>query len=273
MKQDAKQVSRIVNGKVVETLLIEPARDAGKDGDPNCPWCEGSGWIVNYTDERPDGAYRKCVCLIRLQAQRKVERYMEASGLTRAQLAKWRFDTFYPEKAVDADHEWLAEIKRQMQEYAEKPKGWRVLCGPYGCGKTHLAYAVAARRLEIGRTVYVATVPDLLDMLRAGFGKDAAGSFGDRFETIKNAGMLVLDDLGTQSASPWVNEKLYQIINHRYANDLPMIVTTNWNLRAKDCPIDGRILSRLMEGSEAGPDGMSKIIVIPAGDYRKQKRG
>lgn len=54
-----------------------------------------------------------------------------------------------------------------------------------------------------------------LDVLRQGY-NDATGEFDRRFATMRDAELLVIDDLGTQSATPWAREKLYQIVNWRY---------------------------------------------------------
>jgi DNA replication protein DnaC len=66
-----------------------------------------------------------------------------------------------------------------------------------------------------------------------------------------------LDDLGTQNATPWAQEKLFQIINHRYVNRLPTVVTTNVDLQS----IDGRISSRLKD------DTLVQKVRITAPDY------
>ncbi len=238
--------------------------------DPDCSYCQGWGAVVVYSPEHPDGMQGPCICVKRAKERRKAEQLMALSGLTPIELAKWRFDTFFPERAVTTNHQRLAEIKAQLMAYAERPRGWLVLCGPFGCGKTHLAYAVAARRYELGRAVYVATVPDLLDTLRRGFKSknQEADGFDARLEAIKRVELLVLDDLGAQSGTAWADEELYQIVNYRYAKEMAMIVTTNESLRSPECKIDGRIKSRLLEGSETGGAGLSRLIVIPAGDYR-----
>jgi DNA replication protein DnaC len=240
-----------------------------RDADPDCAYCQGWGAVVVYSPEHPDGVHGPCICVKRAKERRKAEQLMALSGLTPIELAKWRFDTFFPERAVTTDHKRLAEIKAQLMEYAERPRGWLVLCGPFGCGKTHLAYAVAARRYELGRAVYVATVPDLLDMLRRGFNsKNPVDGFDARFEAIKEVELLVLDDMGAQSGTAWADEKAYQLVNYRYAKELATVITTNENLRSQDCKIDGRIRSRLLEGADTGGAGLSRVISIPAGDYR-----
>ncbi len=68
-------------------------------------------------------------------------------------------------------------------------------------------------------------VPDLLDHLRAAFSPDSRVSFDQRFEEVRTTPLLVLDDLGTESSTPWAREKLYQILNHRYVSRLPTVMT------------------------------------------------
>jgi DNA replication protein DnaC len=136
-------------------------------------------------------------------------------------------------------------------------KGWLLLQGNYGCGKTHLAVSIANFTLSLGIPTLILTVPDLLDWLRYAYDRTDT-NFEDRFEEIRNIPLLILDDLGTQNATPWAEEKLYQIVNHRYMMKLPLVVTTNLDL----AEIDGRIRSRLLD-----PDLVSTVR-ITAPDFR-----
>jgi DNA replication protein DnaC len=63
------------------------------------------------------------------------------------------------------------------------------------------------------------------------------------FNEVLNTQLLILDDLGTQSATPWAREKLYQILNHRYNAELPTVITTTLTLGE----IDPRIRSRMLD--------------------------
>ena len=142
--------------------------------------------------------------------------------------------------------------------YAKNPQGWLVLKGGYGCGKTHLAAAVANYQLSIGQKVLFVNTPDLLDHLRAAYSPTSDVRFDERFHQVRNAPILILDDLGSQSNTEWAQEKLYQIFNHRYNAALPTVVTTNQELEA----IEGRIRSRLVDHR------LVKIITIAAPDFR-----
>ncbi|MEM7343014.1 MAG: ATP-binding protein [Chloroflexota bacterium] len=144
-------------------------------------------------------------------------------------------------------------------EFAENPQGWLVLLGGYGCGKTHLAAAIANAKINFGQQALFVVVPDLLDHLRATYSPHSATTYDERFEEVRSAPLLILDDLGAHSSTPWAQEKLFQIFNHRYNAQLPTVVTSNHELEE----IDIRIRSRVTD-----PD-LAQIIKILAPDFRQ----
>jgi DNA replication protein DnaC len=113
--------------------------------------------------------------------------------------------------------------------------------------------------LAHGKSTVFAAVPDLLGHLKATFRPSSEESYDERFELLRSADLLVLDDLGTESAMPWACEKVYQLINHRYVQQLPLVVTSNVPLEQ----LDGRIRSRLHDRTLG-----SGIITIVTDDYR-----
>lgn len=131
--------------------------------------------------------------------------------------------------------------------FADAPDGWLVLSGASGCGKTHIGAAVVNRLLERGEPVLFVVVPDLLDHLRAAYQPGADVGYDELFERVRNAPVLVLDDLGTQAPTPWAQEKLFQLINHRFNTRLPTVVTTN----LLPDQIDERLRTRLTDASIA----------------------
>src|SRR6185503_4067960 len=118
----------------------------------------------------------------------------------------------------------------QCQAYGDAPAGWLVLTGPYGCGKTHLAAAIANRQIELGNEAFFTVVPDLLDHLRATFGPGSDVTYDELFEAVRNVPLLVLDDLGMQSETSWAREKMFQVLNHRLNAELPTVITTNLSI-------------------------------------------
>lgn len=161
-------------------------------------------------------------------ASRPADLYAQVGGMTRDRLAEFQFSDFAESSAWTAiERESFRAALIAGREYAEDPDGWLVIMGAHGCGKTHLAAAIAGRALRHGASVFFAVVPDLLDHLRASFAPTAEVVYDDLFDRVRNAGLLVLDDLGAHKSSQWAEEKLYQIINYRTVSRLPTVVTTD----------------------------------------------
>lgn len=170
------------------------------------------------------------------------------------------FDNFDVQGRTGLGEKQLLSLQtayNSARQFAQNLNGWLLLMGTYGCGKTHLAAATANFAVSMGVPTLFLTVPDLLDWLRFSYASEET-SFEQRFEEIRNIPLLVLDDMGTQNATAWAQEKLYQIINHRYVNKLPLIITTNQDLDE----IEGRIRSRLRDAE------FVTRIKITAPDYR-----
>jgi DNA replication protein DnaC len=121
-----------------------------------------------------------------------------------------------------------------------------------------LAAAIANYLLERGKPLFFVVVPDLLDHLRSSFSPDSKISYDVLFEKIKKSPVLILDDFGEQSATPWAQEKLYQLINYRYNARLPTVITTSFSLDE----IETRISSRMVDPR------LSLVFNIIAPDYR-----
>jgi DNA replication protein DnaC len=110
-----------------------------------------------------------------------------------------------------------------------------------GCGKTHLAAATANYRLQAGKPALFLVVPEFLDHLRSAFNPESKVSYDQLFESAKNAPLLIMDDLGEQSTTPWAREKLYQVINYRYNAKLPTVITTTYALDELESSISSRL--------------------------------
>jgi DNA replication protein DnaC len=219
-----------------------------------CPLCHGAGYLRMDAPVTSPNFSRlvPCVCTLDEQRRRSQEHLRAFSDLTAFE--ELTFETFDP----------LVKGTREAYDaalaYARNPDRWLLFVGPYGCGKTHLAAAIANYALGHKAMAPVfAVVPDLLDYLRTTFGPDADSTYDQRFSAVRGADLLILDDLGTENATPWAREKLFQIINHRYNQGLPTVVTTNDLDR-----VDGRIRSRLCDWQ------LSKSYYIDASDFREK---
>ena len=177
------------------------------------------------------------------------------------ELKELTFENFQPRGRIGLGELQARSLEfafNTARQYATSLKGWLLLQGGYGSGKTHLAAAIANFAVGMGVPTIFLTVPDLLDLLRYTFDAEDV-TFEERFEQVRSPALLVLDDFGTQSATAWAQEKLFQIINYRYINKLPLVVTTNMPLD----DLEARIRSRL-----ADPELVSTVRIM-APDYRR----
>ncbi len=229
-------------------------------GDPNCPICGGLGYYrldlpVTHQDF---GKLLICTCR-NIEIQQQVgSRLFALSNLNR--LGHLTFENFLPRGRVGYLPRQADSLERALahaRQFSQTLAGWLLIQGGYGCGKTHLAAAIANFVVSMGVPTLFLTVPDLLDTLRFAYDNENT-TFEERFEDIRSSSLLVLDDFGTQNATEWAKEKLFQIINFRYINKLPLVITTN--LPLKD--LDGRIRSRLEDPDLVG------TIRINAPDFR-----
>ncbi|MBN1876284.1 MAG: ATP-binding protein [Anaerolineae bacterium] len=230
-------------------------------GKPECPLCKGLGYVsLDVPVDHPDfGRLFPCTCRIsELQSQRSETLRMMGNLKF---LERFTFETFCPEgHGISPDRQQnLRRAYEGAMAYARHPKGWLLLRGGYGCGKTHLAAAIANASIAQGRMPFFVTVPDLLDHLRASFAPNTTEGYSERFEMVRNAPLLILDDLGTEQGTAWALEKLFQLLNHRYMTRLPTVITTNHDLEE----LDLRLRSRLADSE------LVEIITILAPDFRQ----
>lgn len=151
-------------------------------------------------------------------------------------------------------------------EYAIGKAGYHllVLLGQAGTGKSHLLEAVARERLARGAAVKYEHVPHLLDVFRDAYKQDAQMGFLDVFERYQAADLLVLDDLGAETVTPWVAEKLTTLVDERYRNGRDLAVATNLVRDDVVTTYHERLASRLWDAHT----GMVCSVAITATDYR-----
>lgn len=207
------------------------------------------------------GKIESCVCRAKDVAEAARSRLFAMSNLDR--LSHLRFENFKTagnEKAkfmTPQEKENLREAFEVCENFAHLRTGWVLLEGESGCGKTHLAAAIANESVNHGVPTLFITVPDLIDSLRFAY-SDPETTFEQRLNEIRNASLLILDDFGTQNMTDWAQEKLFQIINYRYINKLATVITTNLMLDE----IEGRIRSRLQD------ENLVRHLRINASDFR-----
>lgn len=206
-----------------------PIDDMPEDGV--CPRCGGTGWVIE--DDEGVGAARRCSC----QHSRRNERLLAAAGIPkhyhRCRLS--RFKISEPNKDRRGQlMKALQVCRRYVDEFSlyEADGTGLLFIGPPGGGKTHLAVAVLIELVEgkgvRGRFVELTA---LVKSIQGSFEPGAPVSRSEILDPLLDAQVLVLDELGAQKLTPFVQDLLYLLINHRYTRRLPTLFTTNFRLK------------------------------------------
>lgn len=135
-------------------------------------------------------------------------------------------------EAAAAAHEWTATSMTANV----------ILLGTTGSGKTHTAAALARQAFEAGRSVRLLSTVELLEGLRPG------GNIRWRPDRV---GLLILDDLGVEKPTDWSGSVLDGIVDSRWKEDLPIVVTSNLDAGALEAHVGPRLWSRLWDGAVA----------------------
>ena len=244
----ARNISKTTNGAGVSLPDSGPAVDL-------CPQCNGSGWVTRrvHVGHPEFGQAVPCTCQETQDSSTReaaLRRYSNLGALSRITFANTDLEGPLPDTA---SRQMFSDSVTAAARFAEDPEGWLVLTGPSGSGKTHLAVAIANRCIERNQTAFFIVAADLLDHLRASYAPENPVSYDELFEQVRNVPVLVLDDLSVTNATPWAQEKLFQVINHRYNNSLPTVVTVRGPLQR----LDDALRTRL-----EGTDGTAAVVQL-----------
>lgn len=252
--------------------------------NPECPLCGGSGW-KEVTRERVS-AVKRCDC-VRPPA---AEDLLQQSGIP-PRFEHAGFDNFSAGRRQDnpIEHDHLTNAivaaKRFAADYLpNNDQGYNglLLQGPTGAGKTHLAVAVLRELMQRGFEGYFFDYQNLLKQMRSAY--DAAGGVEHRVVSGRalDADVILLDDLGAERYSEWVEDTITSLINHRYNVRKAILATTNLPIPqlgdswAEKNPVTGRhaikdtLTDRIGARAVSRLFGMCRIIRISTRDYRER---
>lgn len=177
------------------------------------------------------------------------------------------FDALIPEgRSGRADETLFHAATEAAKEFASKPSGWLVLEGSTGSGKTHIAAAIVNAIIDRGSPAKYISALDIPDMLRNERFEDDDAEIGT-FESLLDAPTLVIDDLGAQQATNWVDSKIDQLLTHRFNGRVPTVIVLAKPV--SDMPerialkLDDPSLSRVFQLASGSETDGAKRVGIP----------
>jgi DNA replication protein DnaC len=232
----------------------------GSPGVPSCPLCDGTGW---KPVER--GGVRRVV---------RCDCWRENIGRTRLAEAgipkRYQHCTFDNFSAYNESLErGVAHARRVADAFPAETRGV-FLEGQPGVGKTHLAVAVLKQIIQTSgaRGLFYDT-RDLLRIIRSTYDPSIRTTELEVLSPVMHAELLVLDDLGAEKTSEWVEETMNLIVNTRYNERRLTIFTSNY----PDIPDDtepNSLLFRIGERMRSRLHEMCEFVVLDAADYRER---
>ena len=231
----------------------------------SCPICQDAHWVYPVESGRVDySKVVRCKCVLEKDTQERQSKLLKYCQLPTGS------DNQTIESFKDRNNPTLREAKIIAADFAIGNTGikWLTLIGKTDLGKSHLAKGIAREWLKRGIPAKYGFVPDLLLDLKSGFEQKGEESFESRMEAFKNIPLLVLDDLGTEKMTDWALETIQTIINHRYENQLNLVVTSNR-------PIDSILGNRTQESALASQriasrlqrEAWCKVLILDAPRY------
>jgi DNA replication protein DnaC len=206
--------------------------------DPEvCPQCSGTGWLLSGSGGGA-GYASPCSCQISNRTSRLLEDAGIPEGYRHCRLQNFKTSSQQPAEGAKLTYA-LSAARTYVEDFLDAEfhrfsQTGLLFMGPPGVGKTHLAISVLVELIERykirGR---FAEFGSLLFQIQSTFDASSEESKREILDPLTEAELLVLDELGAQKSTPWVQDTLYFIINQRYVHRRPTLFTTNYRLSAE----------------------------------------
>lgn len=225
----------------------------GEDGLAYCRICgEPVQRYVRWLDLPPRAVPIACRCIRAEEAAWKAKQEAEERERRRAicfggvGLARLEGATFATDCGKNPEQKAHGEayVKR-FPEMRDTGQGL-LLCGGVGTGKSHLAAQISNALIDKGYRVYFATVGRIQADTAKGYAEDRA----EYIRSLNDYDLLVLDDLGAERGTDYMQELMFSVIDGRYSTGKPLIVTTNASIQDMKTPktqMQERIYDRVLQ--------------------------
>lgn len=246
---------------------------ATTQSNPNGVICEHCGTLVPPLEIDVLGKKRivqpVCKCVTERQAaeQKRFENYQREKDVKRLFAIsdvgnRYQQATFTNFLNRPGTENALKLAKHYASRFNKDNPNALLFFGEPGNGKTHLAAAVYNALVTQGHVIVFVSMTDLLNKIKSTFNKAAKETQDDILKALAVCDLLIIDDIGAEKISDWVEETVYRILDTRYRCNRPVVATSNLTTDEICIKLGSRIHDRLLE--------MCQPVYNSATSYRKE---
>lgn len=188
-----------------------------------CVWKEPECQCIRASEERKRKEEERKKAEEQKNIREKINK-LSLQGKPGKRFLTRTFENFQVTERSRKAYEVSQKYANNFKKYEEQGVGL-FFAGNYGTGKTHLAAAIRKVLLSKGVSVIFLTFIDLLQQLKRSW---KLNNEEDILQGYYSCSLLIVDDLGKEKPSEWALDRLYAIVNHRYEEMKPIIITTNF---------------------------------------------
>ena len=184
-----------------------------------CRKCKDSGWILSHQNGNEE--YKRCDCYKLRRAKELIERSGISKELCRMNFNN--FDTRNNQQLVNAKNKAIQYVNR-FSEFEHERYNSILFCGQVGSGKTHLGTAICGMLMRSGVAVVYMAYRNVITRIKQNITDEA--EYTRELNCYMQARVLYIDDLLKGKLTETDINIMYEIINYRYMNNLPVIIST-----------------------------------------------
>ena len=195
---------------------------------------------------------------------------MLKNSMLKKRFVQKTFDSFIPYGKEKAKQSRVLSIVREFAanfRHHREAGTWLLFMGNVGTGKGHLSAAIINEIVKSGFSALYTKMPRLLREIKDTFNHNSEITQGEIICQIEKVDLLVIDEVGIQFGTDTERMIIYEILDSRYEDMMPTILTTNVKeIKTLEKLLGERIIDRFYEGE-------SKILLFDWESYRRYQRG